>query len=283
MPTRESIKYGKAGWVRRSVRQSRQPDRLGNFVSHEEVQQQETKSISNPADHIRPPEASKSKFTSRMPRPNIVSSDGTHPKEREELLRLLPRDIVEECGRQGIIIEYDRDIVRNLPPRENRPQPSPGLSSEPAKPTTSDAPKDTSGPWEILRPRVPTLPTETSTDMTVDSSDAIPYVWLPEPQPKPLPESSQSRWVTALIQLKKHRQNLGITADDEHDDEHNDNDSHLRTWCWCERGDIGTESVKCGNPDCSIGWYHKPCLNVYEKWFMKQYGQFPLYGVSWLH
>jgi hypothetical protein len=110
--------------------------------------------------------------------------------------------------------------------------------------------------------------------MTVDSSDAIPYVSLPESQPKLLPESSQSRWVTALIQLQKHRQDLGITADGEHDDGHDDNGSHPRTWCWCKRGDIGTESVKCGNPDCTIEWYHKPCLNVYEKWFVKQYGQF---------
>jgi len=176
--------------------------------------------------------------------------------------------------KRKIPIEYDRNHVQGLPPRKRRrlaPRRR-ARAFDTAESTSSDGETENTVSCEILRPPVPSLPTETSTEYTVDSSDAIHYVPSPETDPNPLPETSRSRWVTALIQLRKYRLELGLTSNDED----NDSDDDLQTWCWCQRGDIESESIKCANPDCTIGWYHKPCLNFREQWFLKEYGQYIL-------
>ncbi|KAK5036987.1 Inhibitor of growth protein 3 [Exophiala sideris] len=261
MSRRESAQNGSDGWVRRSNRQTRQPHRLGSFVSHDEIQQQESIPTSSTTDPVPPLEADESTFPFSMQQPEIIASDLTDPMECEELLKLIPPDIIADCREQNIVIEYDRQHVRTLKPRKRT---YPARRTR-ARAATSDTESTASS--EILQPLVQSLPTETSTEYTVDSSDAIHHVPSPETDPKPLPDRSRSRWVTALIKLQNYRQELGMTS---YDDD-GDTDDDLQTWCRCQRGDIGSDSIKCGNPDCTIGWYHKPCLNVHEQWFLKQY------------
>ncbi|KAI1622734.1 hypothetical protein EDD37DRAFT_488741 [Exophiala viscosa] len=273
MSKRASAQDSSDGWVRRSNRQTRQPHRLGNLVSHDEIQERETIPASSPSDPVLLPEIDESTLPFSMQQPEIVSNDLSDPKECEELSKFIPSDVIDECRKKGIAIEYDRKQFGNRRPTWNRPRPRPRPRPRhrPRPRRTlpafaSDADTANNAFWGIVPPLVPNLPTETSTEFTVDSSDAIVHVPSPETDPKPLPETSRSRWVTALIQLQRYREELGITSDDDDGD-----DDDLQTWCWCQRGDIGSESVKCGNPDCTTGWYHKPCLNVHEQWFFKQY------------
>ena len=34
------------------------------------------------------------------------------------------------------------------------------------------------------------------------------------------------------------------------------------TFCWCKRPDEG-DLIYCDGPDCSIGWFHFPCVGIY--------------------
>jgi len=66
----------------------------------------------------------------------------------------------------------------------------------------------------------------------------------------------QSRRYEILIDrlqrfLKKNPQ---LVEDEDKDDD------NATEWCHCRQGDLGTISVRCDAPGCSIRWYHKECL-----------------------
>ncbi|EGT41015.1 hypothetical protein CAEBREN_25009 [Caenorhabditis brenneri] len=57
--------------------------------------------------------------------------------------------------------------------------------------------------------------------------------------------------------------------DDQSDDEEDEGDS-TRTWCFCNDTSHG-EMIRCDNPDCTLRWFHYPCIGIVEKPIGKWY------------
>ncbi|KAK5553123.1 Inhibitor of growth protein 3 [Exophiala xenobiotica] len=234
-------------WVRRSERTTRRPDRLGTLGHHDAV--------------------------TKEPAQTTQSSTGRHAQKAQQRARRgLPRRVIDYCGRQGIEIWNPDDFLPALPSHAYQ-NPSIGLgntgpfylpplnSAEPqCEPTITDSQFEASTTDSKRGSRATGSRCE-STE-TNDSSSNQTQSESSQGDIMPLSDIFTQQYEALLSRVaeeREHRLQDSTLSEDSDDD-------GLDKWCWCQRGDIDDRgSVKCDNPDCSIGWYHKGCLSRRDK------------------
>uniref|UniRef100_A0A8R1HH78 Inhibitor of growth protein n=1 Tax=Caenorhabditis japonica TaxID=281687 RepID=A0A8R1HH78_CAEJA len=71
------------------------------------------------------------------------------------------------------------------------------------------------------------------------------------------------------LQPQQLQQPNRVISDDDDDDEDEDNED-ARNWCFCNEKSYG-EMVRCDNEECTLRWFHYPCIGMVEpptgKWY----------------
>ncbi len=240
---------GPDGWVRRSERATRRPDRLGALVHHDAVTQELGQTTQ-----------------SSTGRPAQIA--------QQQAGRSLPRLVINYCGRQDIEIWNPDNFPQALPQPAYQNQ-NIGLGNTgpfylpPLKSTTPQCEPT------ITDPQCASAVTDSECESTATEPNGRSSNHIQSESSQgdtaPLSDKFTQHYETLLGRLAEERERrLQENALPEESD-----DDSLDKWCWCRRGDVDDcGSVKCDNPDCSIGWYHQGCLNRRDKSVYAKYGQY---------
>ncbi|KIW20420.1 hypothetical protein PV08_00995 [Exophiala spinifera] len=263
-----------AGWVRRSNRATRRPERLGQTREHEQ-----------PGTYYPRPDVVRACLEQRVQweLANLADSGPVYPS---------PQIRNPNIGVHGPFLLHPLDVPATTLPQNTIQSPPAPLTSQNLLSVASDTRHGDEDP------RSATVDVESCKDNYVLSSDSS-LSSIPETparrgtcddpsKTRPAQTAPETSKATATATttatatfpegfLQKYKILLSDLAEEIDGLRQNNklsevDDEDLEEWCICRMGDVDEEgSVKCDNPSCSVGWYHQGCLNQRDRLLHQQY------------